>query len=118
MVVVVVVQIIMKGLVPTILAQIIQLLVKNVGREDDIDQDLTEPQHFIPIIAKHGQSQLVIFTIHENIPRCVERMLLGNGLIMVHTGNALILLGQLWIPHAAMIRIVDESGRQTQWPRR
>jgi hypothetical protein len=98
-----------EGLVPTGLAQIVQLLVENVGREDDIDNYLAETKQLL-LGVKDAAPKLVKLFGHKQVPRDIKRILLGNTLVPVGVGQMLLLLAQLCIGHTTVVSIVDQRG--------
>jgi hypothetical protein len=100
----------MEGLLPATLAQDIELLVKDVCRNDRVHQQLTEAAQFSNI-AEDTRSEFLEFGQHERSPRYINRILFRDTLAIVDIGQALLFLDEQEVEDSAVVDIIDQ-GRQ------
>lgn len=73
-----------------------QLSIENVGRQHDIDQQLSE-SHKICLCCKHYLPKILVLVRHEDIPSQSNGVLFCNRLVAELCRQDWILFHELWI---------------------
>jgi len=93
-----------KGPLPPALAQIVELLVEDVGSQDDVDDDLAEPEELVGT-REDVRPELLEVIRHHEIPSDLERVLLRQALVPVPLTHGRVLLPELEL-HTEEIKTV------------
>ena len=99
----------LEGLDPAGLAGRAELLIDDIGGHDGVDDEVSEAAELVFGLVD-AASEVDVHGLHEQSPREVDGVLLGDGLVAVHLGQVGLLLDELRVRHVLVVHVVDEGG--------
>jgi hypothetical protein len=81
----------LKGLVPALFSNLFHIFIKDISCQHNVDYELSETLQFF-IVGVYGLLEIRVNGVNEKIPSQVDRVLLGNRLVVVTLGNDVLFL--------------------------
>ena len=93
-----------KGLGPSVLSERTLVLVKDIGGNYRVDQQLTETAK-LRDIREYTASKRFKAVAHENMPGQVHRILFRDTLVLIHGSQGRVLLDEQKVRNATMVNV-------------
>jgi len=91
-----------KGLLPTILAHVVQILIKDVCGKDNIDKNGSEAPHLL-VRSEEGVANILKPVLHEQVPGQVKTVLFCHRLVPVLFSQLRFFFRKLYVGNTTVV---------------